>query len=89
MDGIKYVACPSTSVYLKNNQKCLSENVLGALVVPRWISAPFWPLLQNCSSISDSLVLQRTHIIEKGRYKKGVFCNDPLQFDMVVFRFNH
>lgn len=73
----------------KTIKKCLSEKVLGTLVVPRWISAPFWPLLQNCSSISDSLVLQRTHIIEKGRYKKGVFCNDPLQFDMVVFRFNH
>lgn len=46
---------PLPALIPKTIQKCISENVVGTLVITKWVSAPFWPMFQTCKSFQTVL----------------------------------
>ena len=89
--GVKNWMVPPPSVGSKVIKKVIKDKADGTLILPKWRSAPFWPLLleSNCTFkkfIRDHETLPRANIISAGRCKKGIFTNNPLSFNMIAFQ---
>ncbi|MEW8548152.1 MAG: reverse transcriptase domain-containing protein [Candidatus Thiodiazotropha sp.] len=84
---------PPPRLIVRCLHKLRNEGAEGTLIVPKWQSAPFWPLLypdgQNLAkNVSKSLVLPGSILTVRGRGKNGIFCGKPLKFDMIAFKFS-
>lgn len=71
--------------------KLVSEKCSGTLVLPKWESAPFWPLLiTECGRyrwfVKDSMILPLTGTVKAGRGNNGVFTKEPFNFRMLAVR---
>jgi hypothetical protein len=69
-----------------NKLKC--DKAKGTLVIPKWESAPFWPLLRKGNDWNDWVKEVKTvnsMITERGRGQNGIFGGSKL-FDMIILR---
>ena len=66
--------------------KMKSDSASGTIVVPKWTSAPFWPLLIALSDSSSYVDLGYSCVLS-GRGKNGIFGR-TLKFPMLAFRLN-
>ena len=71
--------------------KLVSEGCTGTLVVPKWPSAPFWPLIVNKdgqykSFVVDSYMFSVKDGIMPGRGNNGIFTDVNSTFDMLALR---
>lgn len=72
-------------------EKMSQEKARGTLIVPAWMSAPFWPLLcpmgeQFARFVVDYRILLNKNITVKGRGNNGIFGRPVLPFDMLALR---
>ena len=74
---------------------CLSklgqDKACGTLVIPEWISAPFWvQLVENNGAfkyfIEDFRYISRYCAIKQGKGNNGVFSKKPLHFRMLAMK---
>ena len=102
--GTEAVVCFSVSWPGENNwlvlppsmisrciKKVLSDKCSATLVIPRWFSAPFTPLLISDQRkfkgfIKDEFLLPISGAIQSGRGNNGVFAKEPLSFRMVALK---
>jgi hypothetical protein len=81
---------PPISMLIDVLHKIDHKLVPGVIILPRWQSAAFWPVLKsmvNRNRIKFVQKLPRQGTILSGRGNNGVFC-DPLNFDMIVYKIN-
>ena len=70
-------------------EKIVREKASSTLIVPKWKSAAFWPLLTDKSGsfklfIKDIICLGRCDVIETGQGNNGCFGKNPLDFDIIA-----
>jgi hypothetical protein len=70
-------------------EKIAAEKADCTLIIPKWKSAPFWPLLTEDSKcgLKQQINLGRFRILTKGRGNNGIFSLNPLPFDMLALKF--
>ncbi|XP_045211850.2 uncharacterized protein LOC123563229 isoform X1 [Mercenaria mercenaria] len=81
---------PPTRLIVDCINKINSEHVECSLIIPKWKSAPFWPLLLNEDGnfkyfIKQTLNLSRSNVVVGNGYN-GTFDNEPLKFDMIALK---
>ncbi|MES9972159.1 MAG: reverse transcriptase domain-containing protein, partial [Candidatus Thiodiazotropha sp.] len=71
--------------------KIVLEKACGTLIVPKWQSASFWPLI--CSDkgvfrdfVKDHRILPQENIISVGKGNNGVFAFEPLKFKLIAVK---
>lgn len=72
-------------------QKFNRDKAVDTLVVPQWVSAPFWPLLidetgQYSGFIKEVFPLPLKDSICIGKGYNGVFSRNPLSFRMLALK---
>ena len=82
---------PTPRLILKCIKKLESEKANGTLVIPVWISAPYWPeLLDKNGSyktfIKEVIPLPSRNVIVNGRGNNGIFGREQLSFKMAAFK---
>ena len=82
---------PPPRLILKCIKKLESEKANGTLVIPVWISAPYWPeLLDKNGSykafIKEVIPLPSRNVIVNGRGNNGIFGREQLSFKMAVLK---
>lgn len=84
---------PPPSCVLETVNKILHDRCYGVLVIPKWESAPFWPILikakgEYCDFIIDVAYLPFTGVVTPGRGDNGMFAKEPLSFRLMALRFD-
>ena len=69
------------------------SNAKGLLIVPRWESATFWPLLWDGCKWSDGLHLlieykRPNNLFERSPFGNSVFCEEQFTSNVLVFEIN-
>ena len=72
--------------------KVKNEKCKATLVVPKWKSAPFWPLLfdkhgKQLEFVANIFEFPPGHLTVRGRGKNGIFDGRPLGFSLMALRF--
>ena len=70
--------------------KAVRERSDGTLVVPKWTSAPFWPVLspggKMADFVTDIRMFSKTDNIVSGRGTNKMFNDENVEFQMAAFR---
>jgi hypothetical protein len=71
--------------------KLKADKCSGTLIVPKWESASFWPLLVDnfgnfVTFIKGVYVLPVTEAVNNGRGNNGIFSKEPFSFRMLALR---
>lgn len=81
---------PPPRLICKVISKLFSDKAKSTLVVPKWKSAPYWPLLSSDNNVYSKNIKFCQNLpfdsTQSGRGKNGIF-GKPLNFYMVAFRF--
>ena len=81
---------PPPSLIPRTINKMRSDKAVGTLIIPEWISAPFWPLVCTrgifASFIKEFRYLPNTKVIIRGAGKNCIFGPWPLKFRLLAFR---
>jgi hypothetical protein len=82
---------PPPRLVCKVLDKMKLEEATGTLVVPKWVSAPYWPLLLEFQNKSTSLIVSHkligsVNVTKSGKGNNGVFAKSVLPFDMLAVR---
>ena len=80
---------PPPRMVLLTLQKMEVDKGQGALILPDWPSAPFYPVIfkgKHTRFVKEILRLPKLNIINKGLGNNGIFESNPLAFDMLALR---
>ena len=80
---------PPPRMVLLTLQKMEADKGQGALILPDWPSAPFYPVIfkgKHTRFVKEILRLPKLNIINKGLGNNGIFESNPLAFDMLALR---
>ena len=82
---------PPPGLVVQCLNKLEKERATGTLVVPKWKSAPYWPLLCDKYGnfnhfVLDHRLLPRYSAIKAGKGNNGTFQKSPLQLDLIAVR---
>ena len=82
---------PPPRLILKCVSKILKEKCCCTLVVPKWKSAPFWPVLfpnelNAAAFISQYVSYEPGFLTRRGRGKNGIFDGRHLSFGLMAIR---
>ena len=80
---------PPPRMVLLTLQKMEVDKGQGALILPDWPSAPFYPVIfkgKYTRFVKEILRLPKLNIINKGLGNNGIFESNPLAFDMLALR---
>ena len=81
---------PPPNLLVKTINKILHDNATCTLIVPKWESAPFWPILIDIESNKTCIKSKFTfscRLIKKGKYIGTIFGKSGSNFEMLAIKF--
>ena len=67
---------PPPKLIAQTLNHCKLCGVQGIMIIPKWTSAPFWPLLYQEGRLMEGFTLLYEYRRPKNFFKKGLFAND-------------